>query len=899
MKQFNPVNRPIQPSYTLDVLSNSYSTMEQGHKEAIQAASELQTAMASLDLNEAEDEFRQAKINEIKQTIDDNLTFGNAYQALPQLIAKAGDIASDPQMTGRLKAQKDFKAYQEQLEKNKDIPEHYKEYYKEKNQYHYADKVNDKGQIIGGTKWEANETPVEAIDMNTVLRAAAQYVSPDSGGNTVITFIDADGNRSKEYKPGSTVDVFNTRTQQWEKVTDDKLMSGLQAAMRADPKIRASLEQDFKIANWQYDKDGIARNIFNGDGTRKTINEYVESIADPWIKAKRYNNFIAKDDINEKLFKESASKDESIPINLDNNNLTMQHGKNTIVTDKTKQNAFATVQKVNGVIRNEISKILPNADPNLFNVNDIPKMEATLQEQGVAQEDIDNIITKAKALKNTSKEEARNYKKISDEADPKGLAAIQMLTSLETGMPVDPELYKDNPAAEKIHREYTALHSSYFDPENGGEALIQPCTNKATLRKFIEKMGGETKLASYGIEINYDAAGDAEIYIPATIGSKFGEYCKAFSEAYGETNMLQKAGNMGKRLFGYGNRARRVYSDGHEETLGMLDQNSANNAARTNAGAIVGSAGTATKLNPIIAAVSLGTSLDVSPSELYGPVLTFQRRMSDVSKMAIGESEKTVETVYAVGGSYKQAVLNELSKYVTDPKVIDLIKKNNTFDMDLQISHLYQLGTSNAGVMVYNQKKGMYTNLDDNDLDDLNKYVQNSEKTEKAQGRIEFDPTAGLFTYAYTVPVKDGDAPKDFKITDFKDERLEALNSIPELAGIAATTRSFLNDYELYLGNNGTSDMYAQPVTDESGERYFNVVFDDNSPATVLNVNQVQNIKGVQKRIEYLAKRVGSDSPEFVEAYNRFILATGGILSDDPEKLKEFFINTWNDYANK
>lgn len=898
MKQFNPINRPIQPSYTLEVLSNSYNTMEQGHKEAIKAASELQTAMASLDLNEAEDEFRQAKINEIKQTIDDNLTFGNAYQALPHLIAKAGDIASDPQMLGRLKAQKDFKAYQEQLETRKDIPEHYKEYYKEKNQYHYADKINNKGQIIGGTKWEAKENPVETVDINNVLKTAASYASPQSGANTSITFIDAEGNISKEYKPGSTVNVLNVRTNKWEKLSDDKLMEGLKAAMRADPKIRASIEQDFKIANWQYDKDGIARNIFNQDGSRKTINEYVESIADPWIKAKRYNNYMSQDNFNTKIF-DSTKGDETIPLNPGMNAPTLQHGYNTTTVDKTKQNAFATVQRVNGVIRNEISKIAPNVDPNLFNINDIPKIESTLQEQGVAQEEIDKIVAKATALKNTSKEEARNYDRISKEADPKGLAALQMVTSLETGAPVNPELYKDNPEAERIHRDYNNLLNAYFDPENGGIGIKQSCTNKATLRKFIEKMGGESALKSYGIKINYDEAGDANIFVPAEIGSQFGKYCTAFSEAYDETNMFQKAGNMGKRLFGYGNKAVRVYSDGHEENLNVLDQNKANNAARTNAGAIVGSTTTALKLNPVIVGATLGNTIDVSPSEMYAPVRTFQRRVTDLSKMVVGETERTVEVLYANGGSYKQAVLNEMSKYTTDPKIIKMIKDNVEFDADLQIAHLAQLSPENMGVMVYSEKEGRYVAPTDADYEDLKKYVSNSDKINKAKGRLEFDTAAGIFTYAYSVPVKDGDAPKIFKLTDFKDEELQALNSNPDLAGIAATTKSFLNDYELYLGNNGTGDLYAQPVTTEDGERYFSVVFDDNSPAMDLNVQQVQAIKGVQKRMEYLAKRIGSDSPEFVDAYDRFINATNGILSNDLEKLKETFLNMWNDYANK
>ena len=117
MKTFNPINRPIQPSYTLDVLAKSYNTLEQGHKEAVKAASDLEVAMANLDLNEAESEWRQSKINEIRQTIDENTVYGNAYTALDDIIKKAGNIASDQGMIGRLKAQQDYKTFRDQLER--------------------------------------------------------------------------------------------------------------------------------------------------------------------------------------------------------------------------------------------------------------------------------------------------------------------------------------------------------------------------------------------------------------------------------------------------------------------------------------------------------------------------------------------------------------------------------------------------------------------------------------------------------------------------------------------------------------------------------------------------------------------------------------------------------------
>ena len=108
MKGFNYINTEYVPTVDLNTLGNTFNTLEQGHKEAIKTASNLQAEMAKLELNEAENEWRQQKISEIQQTIDNNTIFGNSAAALDDIIVKAGNLASDAGMIGRLQAQKDY-----------------------------------------------------------------------------------------------------------------------------------------------------------------------------------------------------------------------------------------------------------------------------------------------------------------------------------------------------------------------------------------------------------------------------------------------------------------------------------------------------------------------------------------------------------------------------------------------------------------------------------------------------------------------------------------------------------------------------------------------------------------------------------------------------------------------
>lgn len=894
MKKFNPVNRPIQPSYTLELLTTGYNTMEQGHKEAIKAASDLQTAVASLDLNEAEDEFRQIKVNEIKQTINDNLVDGSAYAALPNIIAKAGNIASDPQMLGRLRAQREFKSFQDKIDAA-EIPDNYKQYYKEKNQYYYEDKIDDKGNIIGGSEWKPITTPIKTVDINDVYKLAAQYASPDSGAVTGMQFINADGSVSNKWEPGSTINVLNTRTNTWERLTEDKLKYGLEAAMRANPAIRASLEQDYKVANWQYDKDGIGRNIFNEDGSRKTFNEYVESIVDPWVKAKKYNNYTSKEDYNTAFLNQLAKgSGETIPM-TNNPNFTLNHGKNIQYKDTSAVETFAKVQNANAKARSVISKLLPDIDPNAFNINDISSIETALRNKGINEREINDVIDYVSALHDANKEDVINYNEIMKNGNKKGVAAYQMYSSLETGTPINPELYNDNSDAKRIVREYQDMVENYFDIKNGGTGIRQVCTDKNRLNRFIKNIGGQQALEGLGIKITYDESGDAMIDVPAEIGTRMNKFTEAYIKAYNDTNPFLKAGNQIKRAwFNKGDSAFRIYDNGNTSKLTLLDKSKARHNAGTYVGAVLNQVGTAIRA---VDPTYLGQ--DVAPDEMYSPFTIFKNRMETLSQTAVGSYDKTGETLYAPGVNVAAANLFEMAKDITDSKTLTALKKAIDINTDLMLDHLVQNGMNNTGLQVYNDDTERYEDVSTADIADIQNYIQNSEKTAKATGSVQFIPNVGQFGYEYTVPVKDGKAPKRFRFIDFKDTNLQELNSNPELAGIAAVTRAFDNNRILYLGNSELGDLYARAKIDEEGNKYFESYFDDDSKSSNLSIKQVQKIKGVDTRMRYLAKNINTDNPEFVNTFNKYLEANLGVLSNNPEIIKQRFIETWNNYAKQ
>lgn len=272
-----------------NLVGNTLATITAGNREALQKQSELRTAIANMDLNEAEDGFRQQLFDDITTTIEDNSIEGNAYYALDDIIKKAGDIGSNPGLLGRLKAQQAYKQFQAEVDARKDLNDDTKAWAKAQNPYHYQDKVDEAtGRVIGGTEWKPDITPVEDIDMNKVYALASQYIRPKKSNWDSTTFVDENGNISKTYKPGCF--VLNEMTGRKEEVTREMVDNAINMAINANPEIEASMKQSFEVAKWKYSNGDTNNNLaYDSTGKLKSYNQYRNDLIDPYINQMIYS----------------------------------------------------------------------------------------------------------------------------------------------------------------------------------------------------------------------------------------------------------------------------------------------------------------------------------------------------------------------------------------------------------------------------------------------------------------------------------------------------------------------------------------------------------------------------------------------------------------------------------
>lgn len=303
MKSFNYINTEYVPTVDLNTLGNTFNTLEQGHKEAIKTASNLQAEMAKLDLNEAENEWRQQKISEIQQTIDDNTIFGNSAAALDDIIVKAGNLASDAGMIGRLQAQKDYTEFKNKIINDKTLPEDYKEYYLENNPYYYKDIVDEKtGKVISGTKWNPNISPTAVVDLSSLISKGLQWAARESGSYNQVRWLDKNGNPTTNPNEVFDGEYYDDTTHSFEKLDRSKIEAGIRAAIESTPGAKESLQQDYDIALWKHKKAinatkgkyNIVSDVTDDNGITLTPDQYLNKRISPALYAAEYYNTTRK-----------------------------------------------------------------------------------------------------------------------------------------------------------------------------------------------------------------------------------------------------------------------------------------------------------------------------------------------------------------------------------------------------------------------------------------------------------------------------------------------------------------------------------------------------------------------------------------------------------------------------
>lgn len=548
-QQVNPID--------LNVLARTYNTLEQGHQQAIQTKSQIDAQLAQLDLNEAEDAWRQEQLNKVRNALTENMQYGNAYSSLDDIVRTYGDITSSPGMIGRLRAQQDYKAYMDNLDKRTDLSEDYKNYYRAVNKYNYQDITDKNGNVIGGSKWTPIDKEVSEIPMNQILNQALQWAAKEQGGGSQTRWLDANGKVTDDITKSVTGEIYSHTKGNWQRLSKAKLAEAVKAVIENTPGAKASLEQDYKIAKWKYDQNGSNPDITDKNGILLTPEQYLAKRIDPFYNAATFYNQDSNTTYGEAWKAQLALAKQA---GLGNANQRKQVIDNLTYTGtpvridnfmpaQAQAEITSNRQSIAGLLNKynpDINIDLATANPNDIRTSIMTNITSP-SDRAYALSYLNDIIDNQEYINSLKVDKSQ------DSID--GFDTYNSIISLS-----------DLP-----NNKYSDTYSKYVNQIFGDSSSIrQYFNNDDVYNSFINALGGEKKAISLGIRFGSDGNGYRYAELPKDYHKSIYSFGKAVKEAEDTRNLLNAFLNSAKtRFFGYGDKFVRVDSNG-EEHHGVL-----------------------------------------------------------------------------------------------------------------------------------------------------------------------------------------------------------------------------------------------------------------------------------------------------------------------------------------
>lgn len=296
---FYQVRKQTPQALNLGEIERAMIAKQNRHDKAIEAENQLKATISALDFNEAEGEFRDQLYNQINNVIEQNAENGYMGNAYDDILKLTGNIVSNPGINARLKAQQEYKAYQKLID-DSNLPDQYKQYYKNKNAYHYNDIYDKNGKIIGGSTWTPNSSPVEQIDYFKVFNEAIKNIKADTYSTKTLRYRDSNGNLKTTYGEGDEIVWYDSITNTTQTVDKEAVRKAVNAYVDTHPEVMASLQQDRDVAFWASNTEGQESYFRSKDntGVKLSLEDFKNEVFNKYIEGHDYSASVRNVEIN-------------------------------------------------------------------------------------------------------------------------------------------------------------------------------------------------------------------------------------------------------------------------------------------------------------------------------------------------------------------------------------------------------------------------------------------------------------------------------------------------------------------------------------------------------------------------------------------------------------------------
>ena len=867
MARYQIVQREYIPENNLEVLNNTLNKRSELHNQAIKATSELKTAIANLNLNESEEPFRQQLVADIENTLNANKNLGDYAGAYDDMLKISGDIAANPALISKLKAQQEYQKFITQIDARTDLPQHYKDYYKSQNKY-YEGEYDEAGNWIKGTKWEPTKTAAISIDKNKIFDEALKRITPDKGTFQINTWIDSKGNIVDKYQPNAKLVRYNTATYTYEEVKAEEIRNAIDDVIAANPLYADSLRQDYEIAKYDLlngNKDA-SFNVDNGTGGPISFEDFVDRMFDESVKSKAYKyTEWKKDDFNKYLHKElNAINGVQSPTSP--NSIYTNQGETGIYKNQSNVINFANVKKGNDEIKSALStlKYIPDSvitQTTLTNIDGFKKnLDSLLAKGTINQEQYNEAFSQFKQKRFQYREELHNSKKYNDaKKGTREYDANEFYADLLYG-----ELKPESDRSQfynRLCREWSTIEKALYG--NDGEKLYIQFGNSAVLKDFKQRIKN-SNLEDY-IEYSEDGAylNRSNNNLVPTIA---GLYLQSMQEGY-KGKPLNKLWNRIKgQNSNSGDIIYRVDENGkakhlHDNALWSEDAAYQSILLR---GAMPEEVASSNLFGKIMATIP-GTS-QIKGLTQHGFIYDSRDVMSNAVKFinrvtSYDDKQQVTETPiynlsYNAGtpdgiiadarirqGDYEDLTeRNALEKQVFDSKkaLFNQIKSSGLYGMQVKMQ-------DENGIMQTIMNADELTKIQD-------ALVKADPSDDRNLAVIELDRTTGRYVAKAKFVTKEAENKYNtyvLYLDDVENNYLRDLNNDPIMIGYGKIDNARMSDQDVFLGTFNNTDIFAQPIqnglafkiTDDTLSENYNIIGNDNitSLQQIAYFNQIFN----------------------------------------------------------
>lgn len=522
---FKTVDYTYVPKHNLEVIGQTYDYLQNRHDVAVAQESELKKQIGQLELNAQEDEFKQLLVNNVQSKINDAMIDDFKGYALDDIVAEAGNLMSDPRVLGRLRAQQQYKAYQDNLNARTDLSEDYKNYYRQANTYHYEDKLDAAGNVIGGTEWKPAEQEVSEIPTSIIYNQALKMVQEDAGGGESYTFLDANGKPTDDFTQSATGEIFMKQGTKYNRLSTEKLQAAIDAAIEGTPGAKASLQQDYKIAMWKDQTQGKNADVRDHNGNLLNEQEFINRRFNNFIKAATYNRVYGGAEFGTAL--QSARKlaagsgaavsDMSFPNQ-------MYYAPSITVKNQSAINARGNIQSNKAALGEVFARNGINADVNTLTP------DALRQQVDAMPNGMDKLIA-LKAVKSISDDQEFLDNLLGVQKGTEAGDAFEMYTALSSGT----DLPTNNQFRTAVNEYTDAAYPPHV--EN-----VRAYLRDDEYASLVKSLGGDEAVRSLGVQIGKEN-GMNYVQLPRAYKDNLFIFSKAIRDARNEnTSLLNEIG---------------------------------------------------------------------------------------------------------------------------------------------------------------------------------------------------------------------------------------------------------------------------------------------------------------------------------------------------------------------